>query len=69
MHEAGYQFLLSRIGEHLDRIGLSACTRSGLAAPGGAVAVMLPSGGGKSHARAAGAARPRACGCSPRTAR
>ena len=48
VHEAGYLFLLSRIGEHLDRIGLPRLHALGLATPGGAVAVMLPSGGGKS---------------------
>ncbi len=48
VHEAGYLFLLSRVGEHLDRIGLPRLHALGLAAPDGAVAVMLPSGGGKS---------------------
>lgn len=48
VHEAAYQFLLSRIGEHLDRIGLVRLHGLGLSAPGGAVVVMLPSGGGKS---------------------
>ena len=48
VHEAAYLFLLSRIGEHLDRIGLPRLHALGLATPGGAVAVMLPSGGGKS---------------------
>jgi len=48
VHEAAYLFLLSRIGEHLDRIGLPRLHALGLATPNGAVAVMLPSGGGKS---------------------
>lgn len=48
VHEAGYQFLLSRIGEHLDRIGLVRLHGLGLSAAGGAIVVMLPSGGGKS---------------------
>ena len=48
VHEAGYLFLLSRIGEHLDRIGLPRLHALGLSTPAGAVAVMLPSGGGKS---------------------
>src|SRR5687767_8997204 len=49
VHEAAYHFVLSRAGEHLDRIGrprlhaLALCARGG-----GAVAVLLPSGGGKS---------------------
>lgn len=48
VHEAAYQFLLSRIGEHLDRIGFVRLHGLGLSTPGGAVVVMLPSGGGKS---------------------
>ena len=48
VHEAAYHFLVSRIGEHLDRIGLPRLHALGLATPDGAVAVMLPSGGGKS---------------------
>lgn len=48
VHEAGHQFLLSRIGEHLDRIGLVRLHGLGLSAAGGAIVVMLPSGGGKS---------------------
>jgi hypothetical protein len=48
VHEAGYLFLLSRIGEHLDRIGLPRLHALGLATPNGAAAIMLPSGGGKS---------------------
>lgn len=48
VHEAAYLFLLSRIGEHLDGLGLPRLHALGLSGPGGAVAVMLPSGGGKS---------------------
>jgi hypothetical protein len=48
VHEAAYQFVVSRIGEHLDRRGFVRLHSLGLAAPGGAFAVMLPSGGGKS---------------------
>ncbi len=48
VHEAGYHFLLSRIGEHLDTRGLVRLHALGLSGPAGAIAVMLPSGGGKS---------------------
>lgn len=48
VHEAAYLFVLSRAGEHLDRLGLLRLHALGLAAAQGAVAVMLPSGGGKS---------------------
>lgn len=48
VHEAAYQFLLSRLGEHLDRIGLVRLHGLGLSGASGAVVVMLPSGGGKS---------------------
>lgn len=48
VHEAAYHFLVSRIGEHLDRRGLPRLHGLGLSARQGAVAVMLPSGGGKS---------------------
>jgi hypothetical protein len=47
VHEAAYNFLLSRIGEHLDARGLVRLHALGLSGPLGAVAVMLPSGGGK----------------------
>lgn len=47
VRQSVYQFLLSRIGEHLDARGLPRFHALGLAAPHGAVAVMLPSGGGK----------------------
>jgi hypothetical protein len=48
VHEAAYLFLLSRIGEHLDARGLPRLHALGLSGATGAVAVMLPSGGGKS---------------------
>lgn len=48
VHEAAYHFLVSRIGEHLDRRGLPRLHALALAGDQGAVAVMLPSGGGKS---------------------
>jgi hypothetical protein len=48
VHEAAYHFLISRIGEHLDARGLTRLHSLGLAGPDGAVAIMLPSGGGKS---------------------
>lgn len=48
VHEAVYLFLLSRIGEHLDAIGRPRLHALGLAGRQGGVAVMLPSGGGKS---------------------
>jgi hypothetical protein len=47
VHEAAYQFLLSRIGEHLDARGLPRIHALGLVGGQGGVAVMLPSGGGK----------------------
>jgi hypothetical protein len=48
VHEAVYLLLLSRIGEHLDGRGLPRMHALGLAGGAGAVAVVLPSGGGKS---------------------
>jgi hypothetical protein len=48
VHEAAYHFLLSRIGEHLDARGLARLHALGLSGRDGAVAVLLPSGGGKS---------------------
>jgi hypothetical protein len=48
VHEAAYQYLTSRIGEHLDARGLTRLHSMGLVGAAGAVAVMLPSGGGKS---------------------
>jgi hypothetical protein len=48
VHEAVYHFLLSRIGEHIEARGLTRLHALGLSGRHGAVAVMLPSGGGKS---------------------
>jgi hypothetical protein len=48
VHEAVYLFVLSRIGDHLDRSSLMRLHGLGLSGPNGAVVVMLPSGGGKS---------------------
>ena len=48
VHEAAYQFLLSRIGQHLDARGLPRLHALGLSGAQGGVAIMLPSGGGKS---------------------
>lgn len=48
VHEAAYLYLLSRLGSHLDRLGLPRLHALGLAGAQGAVAVLLPSGGGKS---------------------
>ena len=48
VHEAAYLFLLSSIGEHLDRRRTPRLHALGLHGAQGAVAVMLPSGGGKS---------------------
>ena len=47
-HEAAYHFLTSEIGAHLDRRGLPRLHALALSGAQGAVAVMLPSGGGKS---------------------
>jgi hypothetical protein len=48
VHEAAYLFLLSRVGEHLDWRGLARLHAVALSGAQGAVAVLLPSGGGKS---------------------
>jgi len=48
VHEAVYHFLLSRIGEHLEARGMTRLHALALSGGQGAVAVMLPSGGGKS---------------------
>jgi len=48
VHEAAYHFLLSSVGAHLDRIRLTRLHALGLSVPSGGVALMLPSGGGKS---------------------
>lgn len=47
-HEAAYHFVLARVGEHLDARGLPRLHGLGLSGADGAVAVLLPSGGGKS---------------------
>jgi hypothetical protein len=46
-HEAAHQFVLSRVGEHLDACGLTRLHALGLGGRQGAVALLLPSGGGK----------------------
>jgi hypothetical protein len=48
VHEAGYLYLLSRVGRHLDARGLIRLHALGLTGAQGGVAVLLPSGGGKS---------------------
>jgi hypothetical protein len=48
VREAGYLFLMSRIGEHFDECGLVRLHSLGLSGAHGGVAVLLPSGGGKS---------------------
>src|SRR6478672_8230155 len=48
VHEAAYHYVLSRIGEHLESVGLTRLHALALVGGQGAVAVMLPSGGGKS---------------------
>lgn len=48
VHEAVYHFLLSRMGEHLEGRGLTRLHALAVCGGQGAVAVMLPSGGGKS---------------------
>ncbi|MGH2956790.1 MAG: hypothetical protein ACRDL6_07335 [Solirubrobacterales bacterium] len=47
LHQAGYLFLLSRLGEHLDARGLPRLHGLGLAGADGGVVTLLPSGGGK----------------------
>jgi hypothetical protein len=47
VQEAAYQFVLSRIGTHLDAIRLPRLHALALRGRSGAVAVLLPSGGGK----------------------
>jgi ketosteroid isomerase-like protein len=49
VHEAAYQFILSHAGEHLDGVGLTRLHALGVVGRGGAVALMLPSGGGKTR--------------------
>lgn len=48
VHEAAYQFILSRVGAHLEAAGLPRLHALGLSGRQGGVAVLLPSGGGKS---------------------
>lgn len=48
VHEATYLYLLSRVGEHLDSLGMPRLHALALSGTAGAVALMLPSGGGKS---------------------
>src|SRR3954469_5311048 len=48
VHEAAYHYVLSRIGEHLESVGFTRLHALALTGAQGAVAVMLPSGGGKS---------------------
>lgn len=48
VHEAANNVVMSRVGEHLNARGLVRLHAVGLAGPGGGVAVVMPSGGGKS---------------------
>jgi hypothetical protein len=48
VHEAIYHFLLSVVGEHLDSIAMPRLHALGVAGRKGALALLLPSGGGKS---------------------
>ncbi|MEA2374631.1 MAG: hypothetical protein QOD53_1094 [Thermoleophilaceae bacterium] len=48
VHEAVYHYILSTVGRHLDARGMPRLHCLALSGPGGALAVMLPSGGGKS---------------------
>jgi hypothetical protein len=48
LYEAAYLYLLSQIGQHLDKAGLHRIHALGVAVKGRAVLVMLPMGGGKS---------------------
>jgi hypothetical protein len=48
VREAAYNFVLSRVGEHLDTLGLARLHALAIAGPDHAVALVLPSGGGKS---------------------
>lgn len=47
VHEAAYQFVLSRVGAHVDGMGWTRLHGLGLSGPRGGTVVMLPSGGGK----------------------
>lgn len=48
VHEAAYQFVVSAVGRHLESRWLPRLHALGVAGAHGGVAVMLPSGGGKS---------------------
>ncbi len=48
VHEAAYLYLLSHIGQHVESLGFMRLHAVGLVGQSGAVAVMMPSGGGKS---------------------
>lgn len=48
VHEAAYHYLVSRAGEYFDEVGLPRLHALALVGREGAVAIMLPSGGGKS---------------------
>lgn len=48
VHEAAYLFILSAVGQHLDRIGLHRVHALGVRYRGRAILLLLPSGGGKS---------------------
>ena len=48
VYEAAYRYLVSRFGEHLERTGFVRLHALALVSGHGAVALMLPSGGGKS---------------------
>jgi hypothetical protein len=48
VHEAVYHYVLSTVGRHLDARGMPRLHSLSLSGADGAVAVMLPSGGGKS---------------------
>ena len=47
VHEAAYQFILSRAGAHFDAMGWTRLHGLGMVGSRGGVVVMLPSGGGK----------------------
>ena len=51
VHEASYHFILSGVGRHLDARGLPRLHALGLVGAQGAVAIMLPSGGGRARSR------------------
>jgi hypothetical protein len=48
VYEAAYRFIQSRVGAHLETVGLPRLHALGLVGEQGAVAVLLPAGGGKS---------------------